>query len=102
MTTPSNVSTVDKANSPKVVSSLNRPVSFYVSVNSGIVLLYWNIGRRIREDILKGTRATYGEEIVSALAKQLAAEFGQGYSRRNLFNMIRFAEVFLGRTLCTH
>ena len=64
------------------------------SVNSGLVLLNWNIGRRIREDVLKGTRATYGHEIVSALGRQLTAEFGRGYSRRNLFNMIRFAEVF--------
>jgi predicted nuclease of restriction endonuclease-like (RecB) superfamily len=64
------------------------------SVNSGLVLLYWNIGRRIREDILKGTRASYGDEIVSALGRRLMAEFGRGYGRRNLFRMIRFAEVF--------
>jgi hypothetical protein len=64
------------------------------SVNSGLVLLYWNIGRRVREDILKGTRATYGDEIVSALGRHLTAEFGRGFGRRNLFRMIRFAEVF--------
>jgi hypothetical protein len=31
---------------------------------------------------------------VSSLGTQLTAEFGRGFSRRNLFNMIRFAEVF--------
>jgi predicted nuclease of restriction endonuclease-like (RecB) superfamily len=31
---------------------------------------------------------------VSALGTQLTAEFGRGFSRRNLFNMVRFAGVF--------
>jgi hypothetical protein len=39
-------------------------------------------------------RAEYGGQIVSALGRQLETEFGRGYSRRNLFHMIRFAEVF--------
>jgi predicted nuclease of restriction endonuclease-like (RecB) superfamily len=64
------------------------------SINSGLVLLYWNIGRRIRKDILKGMRASYGDEIVSALGRQLTAEFGRGFGKRNLFRMIRLAEVF--------
>jgi hypothetical protein len=63
------------------------------AVNSGLVLLYWEIGRRIRQDILREQRAEYGEQIVSALSRQLTVEFGRGFSRRNLFNMIRFAEV---------
>jgi predicted nuclease of restriction endonuclease-like (RecB) superfamily len=31
---------------------------------------------------------------VSSLAAQLVSEFGRGFGRRNLFHMIRFAEVF--------
>ncbi len=64
------------------------------AVDSTLVLLYWRLGRRIWEDILKEKRAAYGEEIVATLAQQLSAEFGRGFSRRNLFNMMRFAEVF--------
>jgi predicted nuclease of restriction endonuclease-like (RecB) superfamily len=64
------------------------------AVDSGLTTLYWHIGRRIRQDILKEKRADYGERIVSALSAQLEAEFGRGFSRRNLFNMVRFAEVF--------
>jgi len=63
-------------------------------VNSALVLLYWRIGQRIRQDILKEKRAEYGEQIVATLSKQLVVEFGNGYSRPNLFRMIRFAEVF--------
>jgi len=64
------------------------------TMNAGLTLLYWQIGNRIRHDVLKERRAEYGSEIVHALSAQLTAEFGRGFGRRNLFNMIRFAEVF--------
>jgi predicted nuclease of restriction endonuclease-like (RecB) superfamily len=63
-------------------------------VNSTLVLLYWRIGQRIRQDILKEKRAEYGEQIVSAVSRELAAEFAQGFSEKNLRHMIRFAEAF--------
>jgi len=65
-----------------------------VAVNAGLTILYWQIGSRIRQDILKEKRGDYGEEIISTLSRQLAVEYGRGFSKRNLFNMIRFAEVF--------
>jgi predicted nuclease of restriction endonuclease-like (RecB) superfamily len=65
-----------------------------VTVNVGLTLLYWQIGSRIRQDILKEKRADYGEEIISTLSIQLVKEFGNGFSRPNLFRMVRFAEVF--------
>lgn len=63
-------------------------------VNSALVLLYWNIGRRICVDILKEKRAEYGEKILLTLSAKLTAEFGRGFTRTNLFNMVRFAEEF--------
>jgi predicted nuclease of restriction endonuclease-like (RecB) superfamily len=65
-----------------------------VAVNSTLTTLYWQIGSRIRKEILRGKRAAYGEEIVHALSAQLSAEFGRGFTARNLFNMIKFAEAF--------
>jgi hypothetical protein len=65
-----------------------------LAVNSALVTLYWRIGQRIRKDILREQRAEYGQQIVSALGTQLTAEFGRGFGQRNLFRMIRFAEVF--------
>jgi predicted nuclease of restriction endonuclease-like (RecB) superfamily len=64
------------------------------TVNSAMVALYWSIGKRIREEILGGQRAEYGEQIVRTLATQLTAEYGRGFGPRNLFRMVRFAEVF--------
>ena len=69
------------------------------AVNSALVLMYWEIGHRIRTEILKSKRASYGDEIVSTLSRQLTAEFGSGYSRPNLFRMVRFAETFSVREI---
>ncbi|HYM60706.1 MAG TPA: PDDEXK nuclease domain-containing protein [Thermoanaerobaculia bacterium] len=63
-------------------------------VNAGMTMLYWRIGRRIREDVLKNERAEYGMEIVSALGRQLSAEFGRGFGEKNLRRMLQFAEAF--------
>jgi hypothetical protein len=63
-------------------------------INSALVLLCWKIGQRIRADILKEKRASYGEKIFYALSRKLTAEFGNGFSQANLFHMARFAEVF--------
>jgi len=65
-----------------------------VTVNAGLTILYWQIGSRIRQNILKEKRAEYGREIVVTLSRRLAVEYGKGFSRRNLFNMLRFTEVF--------
>jgi hypothetical protein len=47
------------------------------TVNSALTLLCWHIGQRIRTEVLQGRRADYGERIVSALARQLEAEYGR-------------------------
>src|SRR5258708_25483423 len=64
------------------------------AVDVGLTTLYWHVGRRIRQDVLKERRAEYGEQIGSALSTQLEAEFGRGFREKNLRRMIRFAEVF--------
>ena len=64
------------------------------AVNSALVSLYWHIGTRIRQDILREKRAGYGEEIVVTLSRQLTAEFGRGYTEKGLRRMIQFAESF--------
>jgi predicted nuclease of restriction endonuclease-like (RecB) superfamily len=69
------------------------------TVNTGLTFLYWEIGTRIRRDILQEKRAEYGEQIVHALSAQLEAEFGPGFTKRNLFNMMRFAETFSEREI---
>jgi predicted nuclease of restriction endonuclease-like (RecB) superfamily len=64
------------------------------TVNAALVGLYWHIGKRIREDVLQQKRAEYGQQMVSALSTRLTAEYGRGFSRQNLFHMMRFSEMY--------
>jgi predicted nuclease of restriction endonuclease-like (RecB) superfamily len=63
-------------------------------VNATLVMLYWQLGRRIRKEILREQRAEYGKRIFYTLSRRLTKEFGRGFSERNLANMVRFAETF--------
>ena len=65
-----------------------------VAVNVTLTMLYWQIGKRINEEVLKGERAEYGKQIVSTLSGQLSMEFGKGFAEKNLRRMMQFAIVF--------
>lgn len=64
------------------------------AIDSGLAALYWQVGYRVRAEILKEKRAEYGAQIVSAVGRQLEVEFGRGFSEKSLRHMIRFAEAF--------
>lgn len=70
-----------------------------LSINQELTLLYWDVGQRIRSEVLQGQRADYGEQVVQTLSRSLMAEFGRGFGRANLFNMLRFAELFPDRVI---
>jgi predicted nuclease of restriction endonuclease-like (RecB) superfamily len=74
-----------------------RQVAYAVS--AGLTLLYWQVGDRIRREVLREKRAGYGEEIIQTLSGKLTAEFGAGFGRSNLAAMIRFAELFPSRRI---
>ena len=50
-------------------------------------------------EILGMERADYGKKIVQTLSGKLTLEYGRGFTRTNLFNMIRCAEVFPDREI---
>ncbi len=64
------------------------------TTNVTLTATYWQIGERIRWDILKDERADYGRRVVEGLATKLTQEFGEGFNRTNLFDMVRFAGTF--------
>ncbi|MCA3984984.1 PDDEXK nuclease domain-containing protein [Vibrio vulnificus] len=64
------------------------------AINNEITLLYWQVGNRIRQEVLGGERADYGKQVIAALATELTAQYGKGWSKRNLAQMVKFAEVF--------
>jgi predicted nuclease of restriction endonuclease-like (RecB) superfamily len=64
------------------------------STNAALVIRNWQVGRRILDDILAHKRASYGDEIVATLSRQLTEEYGKGFSRDALFRMVQFATTF--------
>jgi len=66
-----------------------------VLVNSAMSILYWQIGKKINEEIEGKNRSeVYGKEIVATLWRQLTEEFGTTFSEKNLRRMMQFAKVF--------
>jgi predicted nuclease of restriction endonuclease-like (RecB) superfamily len=60
-------------------------------MNNVLVHTYWQIGKHIVEFEQQGNeRAEYGTQLLNQLAKDLKAEHGKGFSRRNVLDMRRF------------
>jgi len=65
------------------------------SVDTQRVLLYWNIGKRIVEELQDGKdRADYGKEIIKTLSLDLEPAYGSGYSYRQLYLFVQFYKEF--------
>jgi hypothetical protein len=63
-----------------------------ITVNAGLTMLYWQIGKRINREILKGEqRADYGEQILATLSQELTAEYGRGFTYSALTRILRLA-----------
>ena len=69
------------------------------AVNDAMVSAYWEIGRHIAE--AQGDRAEYGKHLMEYLSERLTAEFGKGFTERNLQAMRQFYMAFpIPHTLC--
>ena len=64
------------------------------AVNAELTLLYWQVGRRIQKEVLKGERAAYGQQIVQTLAARLTADYGRGWGEKQIRHCLRAAETF--------
>jgi predicted nuclease of restriction endonuclease-like (RecB) superfamily len=64
------------------------------TVNSALTATYWNIGKKINNELLKNKRAEYGKQIVATLSRQLTLEYGNNFDAKNLRRMMQFHAVF--------
>ena len=68
------------------------------SINTTMVMTYYEIGRTIVEHEQKGQyRADYAKKVMEQLSKQLTKDFGKGYSTSNLEYIRRFYSVYSNR-----
>ena len=70
-----------------VNNEINRKVKNY-SINKNDLNAYYNVGRMLSE---AGNH--YGEGIIKEYSKRLTYELGKGYSKRNLWLMLKFYEL---------
>ena len=75
-----------------------------IGINAELSLLYWNVGKRINEEILSNERAEYGKQIIASLSRQLTKEYGTGWGLQQLKQCVWFAKTYpeeqIGYTLC--
>jgi len=64
------------------------------AINQEMVLLYWDIGKTVKEEIIKSKRAEYGKQIVNSLSSQLTQKYGKGFAEQSLWHMVRFYETY--------
>jgi predicted nuclease of restriction endonuclease-like (RecB) superfamily len=74
---------------------LDARAKVYQQTNALLLNLYWQIGKLIVEDELKGSaRAAYGKQVLKKLSTQLTLEFGKGFDESNLRNIRQFYLAF--------
>lgn len=74
----------------------------YSAVNTAMVQAYWEIGEQIYLACGENDRAEYGAGLLKYLSEQLTAEFGKGYTVRNLQMMRKFYLMYQNtNTLCS-
>ena len=78
-----------------LISSRKKTVAS--AMNSAMVLLYWDIGQTINQDVLNNAKADYGQGVVEEVSKELSLEYGKGFDRTSIFRMIQFSQRFPDR-----
>ena len=74
----------------------------YNAVNSAMVQAYWEIGEQIYIACGENDRAEYGKGLLKYLSEKLTAEFGTGFTERNLRNMRQLYQAYpIRHTVCT-
>lgn len=68
--------------------------NIYRIVNTEMLDLYWNIGKRLMEIQNADERAAYGKQILKNVSNKLIEEYGNGFSIANLKRMRKFYNIF--------
>ncbi len=63
-------------------------------INTEFVILNWNIGQRIKNELLCNKKPEYGKRVIKELSKRLIEKYGRGYSYSNLYRMLQINEYF--------
>ena len=76
----------------KIVEESKMLIS--TTINTTLSSTYWQIGKKIKSELLNNKRAEYGKHIIANLSAELTKEYGKGWSKQHLQHCLRFAETF--------
>lgn len=75
-----------------IIDGARHRVATYVNMEA--CMLNWNVGKRIKEDVLFNKRAEYGKQIIENLAHKLTDRYGAGWGKSKLQHCVRVAYTF--------
>lgn len=76
----------------QLIEQCRHQVAVYT--NSALTVLFWQVGKRIKDEILQNKRAEYGKQILSAVSAKLEGRYGRNFTEKNVRRMVQFAELF--------
>lgn len=76
----------------RIIDSARKHLATYA--NSEIIMTNWQVGMRIKEDVLNNERAEYGKQVIKRLAIKLTEKYGKGWSYYKLQHCVRSAYTF--------
>jgi predicted nuclease of restriction endonuclease-like (RecB) superfamily len=85
------------------VSTLIESANTFVNkaINQSMVLLYWQIGKTIQDELLQYDKPEYGKQVMQNLAIKLSEQYGIGYSYRTLYRMTHFYDCVEDQNILT-
>ncbi len=75
-----------------IINNARTNIALYA--NTQVVMTYWYVGKRIKEDVLQNKRADYGKQVIKNLSVKLTEKYGKGWSDKQLLHCLRSAETF--------
>ncbi len=85
------------------VSTLIESANTFVNkaINQSMVLLYWQKGKTIQDELLQYDKPEYGKQVMQNLAIKLSEQYGIGYSYRTLYRMTHFYDCVQDQNILT-
>jgi predicted nuclease of restriction endonuclease-like (RecB) superfamily len=72
----------------------NAKSKIATTINEEMIVLYWNIGKIVKETIMRSDRAEYGKKVVQSLSSRLTLSYGKGFSPQNLWYMVQLYDTY--------
>jgi hypothetical protein len=90
---------LEKINTPHLVREISILIEeskhqVVKAANSALTILFWQVGKRINDEILNNERAEYGKQIITNVSNHLEQKYGRNFTEKNLRRMMQFCIEF--------